>query len=308
MGRGAKPDRSGEMMASIYTAGGREPTVRAIDWMPRVIGSMGEDQFGLELMELLAAACGAQHCTLFRITKQTPSAVMAVSRDGTDTANRQFSLYLSGSYWRSDPLVNETLASIGTEGFSIGHIDIDDISDCDFRDRLYRVTDVGERILLCGRTKDQALGLSILRSQEQGQATNEQLSCLTELSATLLSILNKHVAMISNSIDSSLALTSLPEIEATLHASSAQLPRREAEVCARILYGICTTGIALELGIGEETVMTYRKRAYQRLGIGSQRELLIWYLRVWSRGHCGINAARSLEFGTELVASSSLGK
>ena len=29
-------------------------------------------------------------------------------------------------------------------------------------------------------------------------------------------------------------------------------------------------------------LMTYRKRAYQRLGIGSQRELLMWYLTLWS--------------------------
>lgn len=30
---------------------------------------------------------------------------------------------------------------------------------------------------------------------------------------------------------------------------------------------------------------TYRKRAYQRLAIGSERELLTWYLARWSRWH-----------------------
>nr|ART90100.1 hypothetical protein [uncultured bacterium] len=33
----------------------------------------------------------------------------------------------------------------------------------------------------------------------------------------------------------------------------------------------------------EETVKTYRKRAYQRLAIGSERELLTWYLARWNR-------------------------
>ena len=28
--------------------------------------------------------------------------------------------------------------------------------------------------------------------------------------------------------------------------------------------------------------MTYRRRAYQRLTIGSQRELLMWYLALWT--------------------------
>jgi DNA-binding CsgD family transcriptional regulator len=65
------------------------------------------------------------------------------------------------------------------------------------------------------------------------------------------------------------------------------LPRREAEVCARILYGMSSVGIALDLSVSEETVKTYRKRAYQRLNIGSERELLTWYLARWSRwrGH-----------------------
>lgn len=34
------------------------------------------------------------------------------------------------------------------------------------------------------------------------------------------------------------------------------------------------TGIALELGAGINIVLTYRKRAYARLGISSQNELM----------------------------------
>jgi len=57
--------------------------------------------------------------------------------------------------------------------------------------------------------------------------------------------------------------------------------------CSRILYGLSSIGISLDLGAGEESAKTYRKRAYQRLRIGSERELLHWYLAQWSawRGH-----------------------
>src|SRR5262249_55197346 len=77
------------------------------------------------------------------------------------------------------------------------------------------------------------------------------------------------------------ALSSLPAISQCLH-DAGELSQRETDVCARILYGLSYYGIALDLGIGKESVMTYRKRAYKRLGIGSQRELLIWYLARWS--------------------------
>jgi DNA-binding NarL/FixJ family response regulator len=82
--------------------------------------------------------------------------------------------------------------------------------------------------------------------------------------------------------DLSRALTSLDVIEKRLTQGEPELPRREMQVCARILYGMSSTGIALQLGIGEETVMTYRKRAYQRFGIACQRALLIRYLRLWN--------------------------
>jgi len=52
------------------------------------------------------------------------------------------------------------------------------------------------------------------------------------------------------------------------------LSRREIEVCALIARGYTSEGIALELGISINTVLTFRKRAYARLRISSQNELM----------------------------------
>lgn len=48
---------------------------------------------------------------------------------------------------------------------------------------------------------------------------------------------------------------------------------RELDVCARSLLGMTAEGTALELGVKQSSVVTYRKRAYARLGISSQSEL-----------------------------------
>jgi DNA-binding CsgD family transcriptional regulator len=102
----------------------------------------------------------------------------------------------------------------------------------------------------------------------------------------LMSVLGKHADLRQTRPNVAQALTALEEIENCIVATNA-LPRREAEVSARILYGLSSVGIALDLSVSEETVKTYRKRAYQRLAIGSERELLTWYLARWSRwrGH-----------------------
>ena len=85
--------------------------------------------------------------------------------------------------------------------------------------------------------------------------------------------------------------TATPNLWATASRlrSPERLPRREVEVCALILFGVSTMGIASRLNIGEETVKTYRKRAYQRLGKATQRELLNWYIERWGQRSVSLN-------------------
>jgi DNA-binding CsgD family transcriptional regulator len=97
----------------------------------------------------------------------------------------------------------------------------------------------------------------------------------------------KHAEMMDAYEDAPRALASLSHIEQCLAATGA-LPRREVEVCARIIYGLSTLGIAVDLCVGEETVRTYRKRAYQRLALGTEHQLLTWYLKQWTQWRAGL--------------------
>ena len=57
-------------------------------------------------------------------------------------------------------------------------------------------------------------------------------------------------------------------------AIAPSLPARELDVCVSIVNGVTSEGIALALNVSIDTVFTYRKRAYARLGISSQNELV----------------------------------
>jgi DNA-binding CsgD family transcriptional regulator len=63
------------------------------------------------------------------------------------------------------------------------------------------------------------------------------------------------------------------ELEARFGRLFPALTRRERETCARAAVGITAEGAALDLGIGVASVLTYRKRAYQRLGVSTAYEL-----------------------------------
>ena len=51
------------------------------------------------------------------------------------------------------------------------------------------------------------------------------------------------------------------------------LTRRERDVCIAILLELSSECIARELAISLNSVLTYRRRAYQRLYVTSQNEL-----------------------------------
>ena len=69
----------------------------------------------------------------------------------------------------------------------------------------------------------------------------------------------------------------------TLFASGApfaRLTNREKQVCLRIVSGLGSEAISADLDIGLHSTLTYRKRAYEKLGISSQNELFAIALRL----------------------------
>jgi DNA-binding CsgD family transcriptional regulator len=60
----------------------------------------------------------------------------------------------------------------------------------------------------------------------------------------------------------------------------ASLTAREKQVSLRILSGFSSEAISADLGIGLQSTLTYRKRAYDKLGICSQNELFAIVLRL----------------------------
>ncbi|WP_413818536.1 helix-turn-helix domain-containing protein [Sphingobium sp.] len=52
------------------------------------------------------------------------------------------------------------------------------------------------------------------------------------------------------------------------------LTKRERLVCGFTLAGYTAEGISLILGIGRSTIITYRRRAYSRLGISNVNQMI----------------------------------
>jgi DNA-binding CsgD family transcriptional regulator len=248
--------------------------------LAHLVDCIGNEQFGPALASFLHSLCGAHHFAAFRLGRDDLREVAACCVQPEHTARDRVESYVRQGLWKNDPAMTEAQRCVEGNAPAIIHVDFSDRGYDELRPSVY--PHVRDRVLLCGRGSSGAFGLSVLRSDPHAPFERDAIERLGRAAELLVAMLAKHADVSQSRPNVAQALTELSQIELCIAATS-DLPRREAEVCARILYGLSSVGIALDLSVSEETVKTYRKRAYQRLAIGSERELLTWYLARWSR-------------------------
>jgi len=263
------------MNVTMARAGARPQAGQAA--IAPLVEALGSAAFGPALARYLNGLCGADHFAAFQLRQQEVREVAACCVQPEQTARDRVDSYVGG-WWRHDPALEQARRCLAQAPTNVIHMDLAHESYCEIRPRVY--PHVSDRLLVCGRTAELAFGLSVLRQQPNAPFAAGAMDDLAESAGLLVALLSKHCALARAACSASEALRSLDRIESCIGAGT-PLPRREAEVCARILFGLSSAGIALDLRVSEETVKTYRKRAYQRLAIGSERELLNWYLARW---------------------------
>lgn len=241
-----------------------------------LIDSIGCGSFYKALMDVFVPVCSVDHLGIFNIKSNSVQPVGASSIDGSDVAKKRMTAYADKGYWKHDPSIDQIRQSLRANECPVIQVDVQKFSE---KVRRVLYSDVVDKVIVTGARKDEGFSVTLVRTGDKNSFSDDELNSIYDLSGSIISAIAKHFEL--SKVRPSRALSVLPDIENTI-VSEGVLTQREAQVCARVLYGMCVTGIALDLGIGEETIKTYRSRAYSRLNIGSQRELLMWYLSVWN--------------------------
>lgn len=124
--------------------------------------------------------------------------------------------------------------------------------------------------------------VNFYRIAEQGRFSAEHIARLSAIAPGLGAAVARHFQ--AESPPEHNPFHKLETLFAT-HAPLTQLTGREREVCLRILSGLSSEAISADLGISLQSTLTYRKRAYSRLGIASQNELFAIALRLLASPH-----------------------
>ena len=255
--------------------GATSPSKRQI---ASLIGALHTDQFEAVTLDLLQDFAGAEHYSIYRVRGDKVEFLGGASKRGEHPAR------LTGANQRyhrnyAELLRAQRLCKSGAPAIML-HDAIDNTEDDGLKAALlhYKIVD---RIMLCGCVNDDLLAVTLLRSEEMGKFDPKHISQIEANADLLIAICAKHASLHWDRPRGVKIFEAVDTIESTIKAAGWGLSVRELQVSARILFGISALGISIDLGLGEDTIATYRKRLYARLSIGSRHELMQKYLALF---------------------------
>ncbi|WP_174292835.1 helix-turn-helix transcriptional regulator [Sphingomonas bacterium] len=227
-----------------------------------LIEQVGVEAFSPALFRLAHETLGCMHMSAFAVGRtDSRTLVLAENIGSSRIAHRLGQRYIE-RYWGMDPM-NATGAADGP-ALRIYEMNAREIDDSDYRYQCYTSVDLATRLSVCETRADGAIRINFYR--EQAFSDREKDVIVGSL-GLLIPLLRRHAL-------SDEAPETAVDFERRLRKVAPELTAREREVCALIALGVTSEGIGLELGISLNTVLTYRKRAYARLRIVSQNQLL----------------------------------
>lgn len=232
----------------------------------RLLATLGTEEFGSAVRDsVLSVTAGARRIYLFEATGRSETSLQYFF--GEPGLVELFPAYLK-SYLRLDPVCDAYRATPACSDVVLQRVRPTDIPSAGFRRRIFEDAGIVERVSVIQRGTDSWRAINVARHVSDGCLADNELGSLVGLACLLLPMLPLNRRRRSGP----LALT-VPQLEDRFASRYGSLTRREREVCARAAIGMSVEATALDLGIGKTSVLTYRQRAYQRLGVTSPFEL-----------------------------------
>lgn len=239
--------------------------------LDRVIACLGDPGFGEALLGSVNTAARVDHCALIRFDgARTARLVASASRPGLRVPQAVQEEYID-HFQRLDP--NRRLFGRAAPGQAlVSRMMRERVPAAEYRLRCYDRPGLVDRVSVIAESQGDWYCLNLFRRRESGPFAVAEAAALEAQAALLAALAVRHDRIVHPGVLLTPARP-LEGIEARLGQLDVRLTARERAVLARIVCGMTSEGIALDLGIGVNSVLTYRKRAYAKLRIGSQNAL-----------------------------------
>lgn len=223
-----------------------------------LIDAAGTDTFAPLLLDAATRAAHIDEIFAYRAATNGPPH-MALSISKIEDAAARADNYVR-EFHRFDPVTR--IRATATEANFVVRVSAADLAEPHYKALCFDGPHFADKLCFGARDGAACIVLSFYRSNAAGEINETALRPLANLA---LSILAKQ------SLD---PMPLVDRIEHKLAYRYPQLTPRERQVCARTIAGWTADQSAADLGIRHTTVLTYRQRAYQRLGFRSAADFL----------------------------------
>lgn len=238
--------------------------------MARLIEVVGSPRFESEIFQIARTAIACEHVTAFAFTREATPRILLAANTGPQPVARAVADKYVKRYWRLDPANGAGIAGRKSKATRAVRTQPQDIDDGSYRQECYTAVRLQDRFTLIQPRGNEIYRINFYRSGRSGRFADHDIDRIANSADLLMSLLVKH-----DSLSRGTESAAEPELFVNrLRLLEPTMPLRETEVCAAIMLGMTSEAIALKLGISVNTVLTYRKRAYSRIGISCQNELL----------------------------------
>lgn len=248
------------------------------EWPGRVgalVELTGQPRLPVELARLLHDQFAADHIHIVRAQHYDRDLVLSASYDGSDTAAIQTKRFFDRNLQRFEHAMVTSRVRIPT-ALVVAHDHTQTFTSPEFRS-FGREMDLGARCLIRKSEPQGDLTIVMLWSLLHGDVSHlkPDIGAMAEIFAPIVA---KHFAICEDRNERFEQLGSIGAIEADLRHVLGAARRRQVQVGARLVAGKSAGEIADDLAISRETVISYRKRLYEHIGVETSRDLLLWYL------------------------------
>lgn len=229
-----------------------------------LIGSIGSPDFGQRGIEQLDRLLPLGWWTVYRMFDDAPPHLLLGGHlHANDCVAEAFGAYRSGLY-RCDRINAQVRECIWNSSAVMTYLRASEMQS-EHRQRVYALHGLSERLsLLRNDDAGGVLSVNFYRHVDQPFIDDDERDLIQQIGPLLLACVSRHVALVPTR-----------RVVCVLET----LPRREREVCQRLLRGWTHDGIAADLKVAPTTVKTYRDRAFDRLGIHHRNELFAMVMK-----------------------------
>lgn len=237
--------------------------------------AIGRPDFAKVLIDALRRQADVGHCMVFALSRS--GAAHCLLDAGNIPIGSDLGAAYAGQFHESDPNRDALFEAEGGAPIMLPAF-APRMYGARYRKIFFQDSGIVDKWATAIWTGDTCFYVNFYRIDAQGRFSATQRNRLQAIAPAIAASVARHFQK---------PTPDLAALFATRAPLSALTPR-EQEVCRRILRGFSSEAISQALGISLHSTLTYRKRAYERLGISSQNELFAIVLRMLA-GSRGLN-------------------